>query len=219
MDFDAWRSELFESTYPSLNIGQVCIASTRPSKVSISWGAYRRSVDLSYIYDESSKNNPVNDVMHWVYLNFPVQSKIEKNDSFLYYNPMLRCYDSYVVRSESVTHVMHNIDPKDWNTRKSVDDFGDVIDYSLKGSLVQIKPLGTVPAASVLSYPYVMQEMVEEHLDYSGDYRVARPVFEDGCVYIGHQRSIARLVEQSEDETFHDLTLKGALKEHYEHIR
>lgn len=218
MDFDEWHHALFEATYPAAELAPDLWASYRmDGTIMLQWGDQHKVVGLSDVYFSLKKRSscPLEDLKHWVDINFPVQCDLEKRNSYLCYNPDVRSYNAYVMRSESVIQAVYNVDPKKWVTSKKLEDFESVIEDSLKGTLIELSPLTQIPASTTVVYPYVMQDIIERHLDYSNDYHLAVPTDGEGSMFIGHQNSIRRLLVDYGDSHFNTTSLRKALKEHY----
>ena len=220
MEFDEWHHDLFENTYPCTELAPGLKVSYHNEVIELQWGGVTLSVTPQQLWESvPSADDAAADLQHWAYVNFPVRHELEKENSFLCFHSGTGSYTAYVLRGDAVVQAVYGADPRKWMSTKSVTDFHPVVRDTLEGSLICFEQLTAIPAASAISYPYVLQSMVENHLDYDKGYHLAVPSEGRGRMFIGHRSSIERLLLDYDPGHFQTSTLKQALKEHYERTK
>lgn len=203
MDYNAWRSALFEDTYPKapLSHGEITYGRNTPDCLSVTWGEHNFQLDLTLFY-QGETVSPLADIKKWIYSHMPV-IPAEYKKAIPAYNPVSHSYDLYVPRPMGHVYPLRNINPEDFPA------FGDI---TLARKNLTVEMDGTVlcmytkdkkiPSSFAVSHKDVFVELVNDHIDYDDNIVILLPdSINTNHIFAGHADSIQRLAENFYEET------------------
>lgn len=203
MDYETWKSKLFEDAYPTakLSHGDIHYHPKSPDHMQVSWGGKELTLSLWDFY-QSESESPLMEIKRWAYSQLPVIAE-ELSDSYVAYNPFSGAYDSYTIRPFGCVIPMRDVNPVKFPTYGELDLLKKIVNVKMDGTVICLSTKEPkIPSVTAVSHKENFSSLINDFVDYDEKLSILLPdSINTNHVFVGHRNSILRLAENFTEGT------------------
>lgn len=203
MDYNEWRSALFDDTYPKspLSHGEIFYGGKNPDGLRVKWGTHEFQLDLMDFYQGETKS-PLADIKKWIYSHMPALPE-EYKTAVPVYNHISEEFDAFIPRPMGYVFPLRNVKPEHFPL------FGDInaarrnLKVEMDGTVLCMYTKDKkIPSSFAVSHKEVFTQLVNDYIDYDDNLLVLLPdSINTNHIFAGHSASIQRLADNFYEET------------------